>query len=198
MCSLPGAGFESVSHALASGLLTTGPSGTYWIFIIITLISFSGWSSISSSFIWFCKFLLFSFLNNTFLYHHIFVDGWGCVPLLLAVWPEVSSTGVYRQLGRVRSWCQDENFKKSSQPLILPGTWTSLVDQQLGLSAINQGLRLNPWPDFTSTPPISSSIWGLPQVLSRCSGRIAPILSCTYENMWTPHPSSSPLWFCPL
>ena len=30
-------------------------------------------------------------------------DGWGCVPVLLVVWPEASSTGVCRQLGGVGS-----------------------------------------------------------------------------------------------
>ena len=29
-----------------------------------------------------------------------FFDGWGCIPVLLVVWPEVSSTGVCRQLGK--------------------------------------------------------------------------------------------------
>ena len=32
-------------------------------------------------------------------------NGRGCVPVLLVVCPEVSSTGVYRQLGRAGSWC---------------------------------------------------------------------------------------------
>ena len=34
-------------------------------------------------------------------------DVWGCVPALLLVWPEESSTGAYRLLGGARSWYQD-------------------------------------------------------------------------------------------
>ena len=51
------------------------------------------------SFIWSYKFLPCSFTCNIFLYHLSFADGWGCVPLLLVVWPEASSIGVCRQLG---------------------------------------------------------------------------------------------------
>ena len=32
-------------------------------------------------------------------------DGWGCVPVLLVVWPETSSTGTCRLLGGAGSWC---------------------------------------------------------------------------------------------
>ena len=33
------------------------------------------------------------------------IDGWGCVPVLLAVWCEVFSTGPSRQLCGAGSWC---------------------------------------------------------------------------------------------
>ena len=32
-------------------------------------------------------------------------DAWGCVPVLLVVWPEISSLGVCRHLGGAMSWC---------------------------------------------------------------------------------------------
>ena len=42
-------------------------------------------------------------------------DGWGCVPFLLVVWCEVSSTGACRQLGRAGFWCQDGYLQFSSR-----------------------------------------------------------------------------------
>ena len=35
------------------------------------------------------------------------VDGWGCVPTLLVVWPEVSQHGACRLVGGSRSQCQN-------------------------------------------------------------------------------------------
>ena len=74
----------------------------FWDFgsslLSIILNSFPGRLPISS-FIWSCKFLPCSFTGDIFLCHLICADGWGCVPVLLVVWPEASSIGVCRQLG---------------------------------------------------------------------------------------------------
>ena len=41
-------------------------------------------------------------------------DAWDCVPVLLVVWPEVSSTGACRLLGGAGFWCQDGHLQESS------------------------------------------------------------------------------------
>ena len=35
----------------------------------------------------------------------LYADEWGCIPILLVVWYEVSSTGDCNQLGGASSWC---------------------------------------------------------------------------------------------
>ena len=71
----PRPGLEPVSPALAGRLSTTAPPGKP------------------------CNIFL-SFLSLFF-----FFDGRCCIPVLLVVWPETSSTGVCRQLDRAGSWC---------------------------------------------------------------------------------------------
>ena len=56
-------------------------------------------------------------------------DGWGCVPALLAVWQEVSSTGAWSQVSRAKSWCRDGGLHASSHGLMLPGVRDSLAAQ---------------------------------------------------------------------
>ena len=96
------------------------------IFIIIILNSFSGRLPTYSSFIWSGGFLPCSFIYNIFFCHLIFFDGWDCVPVLLVVWPEASSSGVCRQLDRVGSWCQDEELQEIPLWLIFSGVWCSV------------------------------------------------------------------------
>lgn len=55
------------------------------------------------------RFLPCSLIYNIFLYHLIFIDSGNCVSVLLVAWPEPYSTGSCRQLGGVRSWCQDND-----------------------------------------------------------------------------------------
>ena len=40
--------------------------------------------------------------------------GWHCVPVLLVVWGEVSSTGACKQLGKAQSWCRDRYLWESN------------------------------------------------------------------------------------
>ena len=42
-------------------------------------------------------------------------DAWDCVPVLLVVWHEASSTGACRQLGGARSWSRDGDFQEHSR-----------------------------------------------------------------------------------
>ena len=35
----------------------------------------------------------------------LYADEWGCIPILLVVWYEVSSIGACSQLGGASSWC---------------------------------------------------------------------------------------------
>ena len=49
------------------------------------------------TFIWSCRYLPCSFICNIFFCRLIFFDGSGCIPVLLVVWPEASSTGACRQ-----------------------------------------------------------------------------------------------------
>ena len=44
----------------------------------------------------------------------LFADGWDCVPVLLVVWCEVSSTGTCRQLAGAGSWCRDGYLQEST------------------------------------------------------------------------------------
>ena len=53
------------------------------------------------------------------------LDGLGCVPALLVVWPECPSTGAYRLLGGCRSWWEMEVSRRAhandySPQLLLP------------------------------------------------------------------------------
>ena len=118
----------------------------FWvIFTIITLNYFSGTFPISSSLIRSCRFLPCSFVCNKFFCHFIFFFyGWGCIPVLLVVWPETSSTGVCRQLHSVRSLCWDEDLQEVSLQLIFPGVWGSLLIQRFGLRAPTTGAQA--WP----------------------------------------------------
>ena len=60
-------------------------------------------------------------------------DGWSCVPVSLVVWPEISSTGVCRQLGEAGSWYWDVELQETSLWLICPGVWGCLLVQPFGL-----------------------------------------------------------------
>ena len=66
-------------------------------------------------------FLPCSFICDIFFCHLIFFFlGWDCVPVLLVVQPEASSTGVCRLLGRAESWCQDEDLWETSLQWVIP------------------------------------------------------------------------------
>ena len=65
----------------------------------------------------------------------LFADGWICVPVLLVVWCEASSSRACRQLGGAGSWSRDGDFRESSSQLIFPGTGNSLEVQHPGLGA---------------------------------------------------------------
>ena len=66
---------------------------------------------------------------------YFFFDEWCCIPVLLVVWPETSSTGVCRQFDRAGSWCWDEELWQASLGLILFGVWGSLLVQWFALGA---------------------------------------------------------------
>ena len=51
----------------------------------------------------------------------LFADGWVCVPVLLVVWHEASSSGACRKLHGAGSWSRDGDFWESSPQLIFPG-----------------------------------------------------------------------------
>ena len=51
----------------------------------------------------------------------LLADGWGCIPVLLCVWPEAFSTGVFRQLHGAETSCWDGDLQVSSHWLIFPG-----------------------------------------------------------------------------
>ena len=119
----------------------------FWIiFTVITLNSFSGRLLISSSFIWSYRFLPCPFIFNPFFVVSLFFffDGWVCVPVLLVVWPEASSTGVCRLLGRAQSWCRDEDLQETSLQWIFPGVWGSLLVQWSWLGARTRGAQAQP------------------------------------------------------
>ena len=96
------------------------------------------------TFIWSCRYLPCSFICNIFFCGLIFFDGWSCIPVLLVVWPEASSTGVCSQLSRVKSWCWDEDLQETSLQLTFPGVWGSLLVQRFGLGAPTTGAQA--WP----------------------------------------------------
>ena len=54
-----------------------------------------------------------------------------CVPTLLVIWLEMSSTGACRQLGRAKSWCQNRYFVVPSTDHLL----CTLLMPQSSLSA---------------------------------------------------------------
>ena len=78
-----------------------------------------------------------------FIFFPLF-DEWCCIPVLLVVWPETSSTGVCRQLDRARSWCWDEDLWVASLWLIFPGVWDFLLVQRFGLRAPTTGAQARP------------------------------------------------------
>ena len=55
------------------------------------------------------RFLPCSLIYNIFLYRLIFIDSRNCVSILLIAWAEPYNTGSCRQLGGIRSWCQDND-----------------------------------------------------------------------------------------
>ena len=115
----------------------------WFIFTIIILNSFSGSLPISSSFIWFYRFLPCSFICDIYFCHLTFFspffNEWDCVPVLLIVWPEASNSGVRRLLVRAGSWCWDEDLWETSLRWIFLRVWGSLLVQLFGLRAPTAG-----------------------------------------------------------
>ena len=56
-------------------------------------------------------------------------NGWGCIPVLLLGWHEVSSTEACGQLCGARSWCWDGYLQESTSWLTFPRLRNSLVVQ---------------------------------------------------------------------
>ena len=120
----------------------------WFIFTIIILNSFSGSLPISSSFIWFYRFLPCSFICDIYFCHLTFFspffNEWDCVPVLLIVWPEASNSGVRRLLVRAGSWCWDEDLWETSLRWIFLRVWGSLLVQLFGLRAPTAGTMTRP------------------------------------------------------
>ena len=51
------------------------------------------------------KSCILGYLEHRMTFGSLSADGGGCVPVLLVVWPETSSTGACRLLGGARSCC---------------------------------------------------------------------------------------------
>ena len=71
-------------------------------------------------------------------------DGWGCVPVLLVVWHEVSSTGAFRQLCGAWSLCWYGYLWEHACWLIFTGPGNSLVVQRPRLYIPNPEAQA--WP----------------------------------------------------
>ena len=109
------------------------------------------------SFIWSYKFLPCSFTCNIFLYDLSFAEGWGCVPVLLAVWPEASSIGVCRQLGGAQVLVLRWGPLGELTPINIP--WG--LKFSLGLAAWTQCSHhrgLGPTPSLWAPGPPNSTI----------------------------------------
>ena len=125
--------FKILEHLLLSFLKKN--DSTFFIFN-----SFSDRLPIPFSFIWSCMCLPCSFICNIFIVVS-FLDEWDCVPVLLVVLTEVSSSGVCSKLGRARSWYWDVDLWVTSLQSVFLGACDFLLLQQFRLSALTSGLQ---------------------------------------------------------